>query len=281
MRIETNATDRRTLVNAIAEHLGQDAAYQGPPSFAYTVGAITVERDSSLSGEEADLEALKPFLREQGFLAQDITCISFPLTEFTPATLINLLGMLHARQYLIREMTRSNRLSIDEALITRLKEAQPDTVEAIEQIVQDNVSRDMVKGLMISEGTLSVEFPFDPDKPTEWNTYAKLLCTMADKAKLAHRVSAAYIHPNDDEMKYHARCWLMQLGFGGADFKALRGILLDHLHGYAAFRTADKMQQHQDKYAALRREHRATAQQPDLEAPAQDVPTTDKEDIAE
>ena len=59
--------------------------------------------------------------------------------------------------------------------------------------------------------------------------------------------------PLDSEMKYFCRSWLMQLGMGGADFKATRAALLNHLHGYAAFRTADRMAAHRSRYAGLRK----------------------------
>ena len=45
----------------------------------------------------------------------------------------------------------------------------------------------------------------------------------------------------------------MQLGMGGANYKATRTALLKHLHGYAAFRTADKMDAHRARYAELRK----------------------------
>lgn len=278
MRIETNATDRRALVQAISEHLGQQAEYKGPPTFAYAVGSITVERDSSLTGNDEDLETLKPFLRERGYLTNSLVCINLPLADFNPQSLTNMLRMLYARQFLIREMAHSDTPVLDEEIITRLKEEHLDTLDGIAQMLQDSAALGMAKGVEVLGGKLNIAFPFNPDNPTEWNNYAKLICAMADKAKQAHHASAELMHPEDSEMKYFARCWLMQLGFGGADFKALRSALLDHLHGYAAFRTADKMQAHQEKYSTLRRQHREETQQPDLEAPAQEAPATEKEE---
>ena len=69
----------------------------------------------------------------------------------------------------------------------------------------------------------------------------------------AHHVSSKRVEPLDSEMKYFCRSWLMQLGMGGADSKATRAALLNHLHGYAAFRTADKMDAHRARYAELRK----------------------------
>ena len=45
MKFTTTAPDRRTLVKAIAEHTGMEPNYAGPPTFNYTVGTITVDRE--------------------------------------------------------------------------------------------------------------------------------------------------------------------------------------------------------------------------------------------
>lgn len=55
------------------------------------------------------------------------------------------------------------------------------------------------------------------------------------------------IEPEDSEMKYFCRGFLLQLGLGGAEYKELRSVLLDHLHGFAAFRTTAKMDAHRQK----------------------------------
>ena len=47
----------------------------------------------------------------------------------------------------------------------------------------------------------------------------------------ARRIYIATMEPLDSEMKYFSRSWLMQLGMGGADFKATRAALLNQLQG--------------------------------------------------
>ena len=53
---------------------------------------------------------------------------------------------------------------------------------------------------------------------------------------------------------------------GGADHREIRNALLGHLHGFAAFRTADKMDAHKAKYAEIRRAKRETEEENDHEA---------------
>ena len=45
MKFITTEPDRRTLVKAIAEHTGMEPSYIGPPTFNYTVGTITIDRE--------------------------------------------------------------------------------------------------------------------------------------------------------------------------------------------------------------------------------------------
>ena len=44
-------SDRKELVNLVAETIGSPAKYQGAPSFAYTVDYITIDRNQDYSGD--------------------------------------------------------------------------------------------------------------------------------------------------------------------------------------------------------------------------------------
>ena len=56
MEIITNAENRKELVKALAEHFGQRSEYLGPPSFAYRIGSITVDRDAKVILEDDSME---------------------------------------------------------------------------------------------------------------------------------------------------------------------------------------------------------------------------------
>ena len=51
MRINYNVTgaDRKALVRAMVEFLGEPPVYQGAPSFAYAVGGCRVDKDGMVS----------------------------------------------------------------------------------------------------------------------------------------------------------------------------------------------------------------------------------------
>ena len=296
MKVETTCTDRKKMATELAAHLGCTCAYMSTPTFAYRVGDLQVERDGSITGERADLEAAAGWLLEKGYISEPLpteeapteepaeeapvaegqpaeelpdehlkapaeqeithTCVSLPLAEFTPATLTNLLRMLYARQHLIREMTQSDCIAIAHEVMTSLQDPDLNSMEIYERVLRENIDRGFIRGIEVTDGRLGIDFPYDAEQPTRWKHYADLLLTIANKAKAATRVSAALIEPEENEMKYFCRGFLLQLGLGGAAHKELRGVLLNHLHGYAAFRTTEKMDAHKQKYAELRRQLR-------------------------
>lgn len=64
MKFITTAPDRRTLVKAIAAHTGMEPSYIGPPTFNYTVGTITIDREGYVDvPDEQAAPALPPRAR--------------------------------------------------------------------------------------------------------------------------------------------------------------------------------------------------------------------------
>ena len=55
MEIITNAENRKELVKTLSGHFGQKSEYFGPPSFAYRIGSITVDRDAKVILEDLSL----------------------------------------------------------------------------------------------------------------------------------------------------------------------------------------------------------------------------------
>lgn len=183
----------------------------------------------------------------------DRITVSLPLTGCTPQGLINILRTLYARQSLIVAMTRCDFLRMDEEVIELLDDPSPESLAQISELLRQEAEAGMVAGIAVEEDKLKLDTTFDRENPTGWNSFAELLTTVAARAMKAHHVSSKRVEPLDSEMKYFCRSWLMQLGMGGAEYKATRAALLKHLHGYAAFRTAEKMDAHRARYAELRK----------------------------
>ena len=274
MTLQTNPAERREMVQAISERLGSPAVYLRTPTYAYRIGGLTVERDGSIiSDDDALLEALRPMLIERGWLTDaeasvaktepteqdsEITQmeLSFPVEDWTVPQLKNFLHTLYSNQHILRRMMQSDALYIDRQMMERLDEAQ--TPADLEALLADGLATGLLKGCRIQDGRFTLETVQDDRDPARWQVYATLLCAILEHAKAAKRV---FLRADADPVneKYRANSFLMRLGFGGPEHKPLRRVLLGHLNGYAAFRSAAGMQAHREKYAQLRRKQREEA----------------------
>ena len=274
MTLQTNPAERREMVQAISERLGSPAVYLRTPTYAYRIGGLTVERDGSIiSDDDALLEALRPMLIERGWLTDaeasvtktepteqdsEITQmeLSFPVEDWTVPQLKNFLHTLYSNQHILRRMMQSDALYIDRQMMERLDEAQ--TPADLEARLADGLATGLLKGCRIQDGRFTLETVQDDRDPNRWQVYATLLSAILEHAKAAKRV---FLRADADPVneKYRANSFLMRLGFGGPEHKPLRRVLLGHLNGYAAFRSAAGMQAHREKYAQLRRKQREEA----------------------
>lgn len=274
MTLQTNPAERREMVQAISERLGSPAVYLRTPTCAYRIGGLTVERDGSIiSDDDALLEALRPMLIERGWLTDaeasvtktepteqdsEITQmeLSFPVEDWTVPQLKNFLHTLYSNQHILRRMMQSDALYIDRQMMERLDEAQ--TPADLEARLADGLATGLLKGCRIQDGRFTLEAIQDDRDPARWQVYATLLCAILEHAKAAKRVFLRADADPENE-KYRGNSFLMRLGFGGPEHKPLRRVLLGHLNGYAAFRSAAGMQAHREKYAQLRRKQREEA----------------------
>ena len=274
MTLQTTPADRREMVQAISERLNSPAVYLRTPTYAYRIGGLTVERDGSIDGDdEALLETLRPMLIERGWLTDaeasvtktepteqdsEITQmeLSFPVEDWTVPQLKNFLHTLYSNQHILRRMMQSDALYIDRQMMERLDEAQ--TPADLEARLADGLATGLLKGCRIQDGRFTLETVRDDRDPDRWQVYATLLSAILEHAKAAKRV---FLRADADPVneKYRANSFLMRLGFGGPEHKPLRRVLLGHLNGYAAFRSAAGMQAHREKYAQLRRKQREEA----------------------
>lgn len=276
MTLQTNPAERREMVQAISERLGSPAVYLRTPTYAYRIGGLTVERDGSIiSDDDALLEALRPMLIERGWLTDaeasvtktepteqdsEITQmeLSFPVEDWTVPQLKNFLHTLYSNQHILRRMMQSDALYIDRQLVERLSEVPMEAISDFEALLADGLATGLLKGCRIQDGRFTLEAIQDDRDPARWQVYATLLCAILEHAKAAKRV---FLRADADPVneKYRANSFLMRLGFGGPEHKPLRRVLLGHLNGYAAFRSAAGMQAHREKYAQLRRKQREEA----------------------
>ena len=253
MMIQTHAEDRRTMVQQISEHLQVEARYQGPPTFSYAIGPLTVARDGSITCEvEEVLDTLKPLLVEKGYIEPEVDTleITVPVEGMDGNHLRNLVHMLYGYQYLLNRVTRCERFCISETVITRLGEYVPETIADFETLMNEFKVLGDLNGVDFKDGTVTLSFPLDA-RQEKTKAYADLTGAMVRAARAAKRVKAEMHRPENE--KYALRSFLLRLGFGGDDFKVTRKALLDGLQGHTAFRSDAEAIKHKEKYAEVRR----------------------------
>ena len=210
--INAQGAERTRLVQTISDWLGVPAKYCGAPTFNYEVDYFTIDRNGSLFfGDCADSEVIERLLEhiyDEGFdIDQSHTeedepcavCISMPRSLFTDSNLENLKALIAAKGNLIKKALGVSDLPLE---ITDAK----------------------------------VSFPWFPAMPTpdEMNAYDIFICKLCEMARNQKRVSTA--EKTTDNEKYAFRCFLLRLGFIGAEYKTARKILLKNLSGSSAFR---------------------------------------------
>lgn len=286
MILNTHPSSRKEMVQAISDHLGVRAQYMGLPTYAFVIGPLTINKDGTISCESSEyLCALKPFLIERSWLDAEVEPeastespvdsknipddtepiqvarmdISMPIPGWTVDQLTNLLRILYGKQDLINRMLDYEMPYIEESFVKALSENPPETAADFEARVREAVEAECIQGMSIADEKVTLSVPYVEDEPTRWTAYSDLLHGIIHTAESASRVSIKRLDDSENE-KYHANSWLMRMGFGGPRFKESRRILMGHLNGFAAFKSAADMEVHKERQAQRRRERREEEQ---------------------
>ena len=292
MNLNTHPENRKDMVKAISELTELPSAYMGMPSAAFQIGPITVNRDGTIDCEdETMIETIKPMLIERGWLEAEAETeapveapadskeipedtepirvaqmdIAMPVENWTVAQMTNLLRMLYCKQTLINRMLDYNMLYVEESFVKAISENQPETTADFEARIKAAIEADCICGFSIAEGKATLSTPAAGDEPERLKAYVSLWSAILKSAETAARINLKRVDDSENE-KYHANSWLMRMDFGGPDFKETRRILMGHLTGFAAFKSAADMQAHKEKYAQRRRDQREVNQNVQPEA---------------
>lgn len=231
MEIKFNVTgnDRKALVKAIADISGEASKYLGAPSFAYQIGdCYTLSKNGDLtvsdSADKAKVDALVEELYRRGFESETAAAesvddegvieVQFPRTGFSEITVDNLRKLIASKGSLIKEALGINTLEVKE--------------------YDDHIGFPWFKA----------ETPHEDVK--EYSVFLEALIKMAKEQK---RVTAKETEVTNK--KYAFRCFLLRLGFIGAEYKTARKTLLRNFEGSSAFKDGKKKEATPDTSEAL------------------------------
>ena len=215
MNIKLLAENRKAVAARLAEITGAEARYTRVPRCAYEVGAYTLEKDRTITIEEgADLQPLR-ILADEGLIENFETPAEEPTTESEPEAIS-----------LTVEIPLDK---VNVGNLMKLLDAKGDLIK---------------KALGISDIRIEmkedrVAFPWftevEPESAMAYTNFIAALCRMSKESK---RITATAKEVENE--KYAFRCFLLRLGFIGAEYKKDRKILLQNLSGSAAFRDGKK-----------------------------------------
>ena len=251
MKINYNVTGpkRKSLVGAISQELNAPTKYLGAPTFAYEVGGYHIDKNGMFEGEDnhglvADLQGLHDFKA----LTEEYDA---PLPEAEPVpediqipyetALGGRVSPYRDYEELPAYSTAPDRLIIE----MPAEDFTDETFDNLQKLVASKSS--LIKKAIGAEN-LNIErteetlrfpwFTFNPDNSKETRAYTQLIASLCEMAKTQKRVVATE-KPVDNE-KYAFRCFLLRLGFIGAEYKEERKILLSKLTGSSAFKNPTK-----------------------------------------
>lgn len=235
MQIKYNVTgDRRKAMVAVMRDVLQDTTrYLGAPSFAFQVGAYTIDKNGTVTcpddTDPAQLGMLMRELAHDDFIGERI---DEPVRTGEQET-----GAF-SKEPSAPSLNDIDRLAIE----LPMDDMTPTAVENLRRLVASKAM--LLKkalgtdSLLITEHEDRIEFGwFRPtDDQTEIAAYYQLAQGLCELARPQQRVNAKeQIVENE---RYALRVFLLRLGFIGPEFKASRTVLLRNLSGSAAFKGA-------------------------------------------
>ena len=229
MRIEFNVTGakRKELAASLSELMDMPAEYQYMPTCAYKISYLTVTKDGALEFDEQlteeQLGKLMEFLSSRGFTAAEMpTAVAESENEET------------AEETDSAPQSENLGLTIgfplDKVMVSNLTKL----IEAKGSLIKKALG---LEKLPIEVTEDKVNFPWWETMPEDFEeitAYTDFLASICRMSKEQKRITAK--EKTVDNEKYAFRCFLLRLGFIGAEYKKDRKILLKNLTGSSAFK---------------------------------------------
>ncbi len=236
MTIDYNVTgsERKRLADYIAGFLGSEKKYLGVPSCAYQVGYIEVSKDGAITFDDrADSEEIKTLLEElerEGFHAEPAAAEPQETADAAPEK--------EAADDTETACTAPQSESVGLTVAVPLENVTVGNLSKLLDAKGCLIKRALgIDALPIEVSEDKVSFPWFPHvlDTDETKAYTHFISALCEMAKSAKRVTAT--EKAVDNEKYAFRCFLLRLGFIGAEYKAERKILLKNLTGSSAFKS--------------------------------------------
>lgn len=245
MQIQYNVTGerRKALVAVMRDALQDTTRYLGAPSFAFQVGAYTVDRNGTiLCPEGCDIVEVDMLMRElerDGFVGERV---GEPATQQSESTEAAVAAESTAPLATAVGTTEIRTDGADRLSIELPKDGMtPAAMENLRRLVASKAT--LLKRALGTDSLPIIEYEdriafawfYPTNEQAELLAYSRLLVGLCTLARTLKRASGLE-QPAENE-KYAFRCFLLRLGFIGAECKEARKILLRNLTGNVAFKS--------------------------------------------
>ena len=199
---------RKELAKTVSEIIGAPAEYQFMPTCAYKIGRnYTITKEGSLeisdSADSKEVENLIDKLVNRGY--------DVPLDEEENGLTVEMPLEL-----------------VDESTLDRLRKI----VENKGELFKTAFKTDNLEIVAEEDKICFPWFTLENDSDAEaYCTFISMLCEFAKNQKRINNKP-----DTSDNPKYTMRCYLLRLGMIGAEYKAIRKVLLRNLSGNSSFR---------------------------------------------
>ncbi|MCM1167976.1 MAG: virulence protein [Ruminococcus sp.] len=196
---------RKTLVRAVSEILGEDAVYQGAPTFAFAVEGYVISRNGAITCPDnaapEDVARLLSELQNLGFSSEESNrlTVEIPREGFSENACGNLRKIIASKAAVLKKALETDSLEV--------------------KFTEDKII-----------------FPWFTlhDLDGESLAYSALVTAMCKMAKTQKRVISK--EQDVENEKLTMRLFLIRLGFVGNDYKQARKILLRNLSGNSSWK---------------------------------------------
>ena len=244
MRFEFNRTgaERKALVQAMGEILEVKPKYLGMPTAAYQVDYFHIDKTGAVEfddrADSEEIENLLERLAERGIVAAPAETAQEGGTAEESADAENKAEEpeTEAQGADLGLTVAMPRDSFTDAALENLRKL----VDAKGSLIKKALA---VDSLPIETDGEKVSFPWfaEGQDSESVKAYTHFIAAICDMARNQKRITAKE-KPADNE-KYAFRCFLLRLGFIGAEYKGERKILLKNLSGSSAFKNGERKEE--------------------------------------
>ncbi len=239
LRFEKTGAERKALVEAISEIMGEKSKYMGAPGFAFQVRGYSISKDGTVdTGSVAaeEVSSLLSALEARGFVPVEAPKPCTAAQEDSPAPEAG--ETETAPVAMCIELPEDGLTGAD--AFDNLKKLASGKAALIRKALGDNLAGG-AETLPITLADGKVCFPWfrfgmDADCIAAWSTFLAALCETTKKQKrviLKEKTLA-----EGDSEKFAMRCFLLKLGFIGDEYKDARKIILAGLSGDGSHKSA-------------------------------------------